>query len=146
MTFIVATNVIASRPPERPPTGMPPARANLQSKYWYLNRDLQWPILQLTILASFPRHQEPPQSPRSLFSPPVVAQSPLHNILSTQLLHSRSLCPRQGIPRYWVLFFNGAALHCSRVAWLEVDPNLPLVLPVLPAITESQFRNTLETY
>ena len=28
MLFIVATNVIASRPPERRPTGMPHARAN----------------------------------------------------------------------------------------------------------------------
>ena len=28
MTIIVATNVIASRPPERWPTGMPHARAN----------------------------------------------------------------------------------------------------------------------
>ena len=28
MTFIVATNVLASRPPERQPTGMPNARAN----------------------------------------------------------------------------------------------------------------------
>ena len=28
MTFIVATNVIASRPPERRPTGTPNARAN----------------------------------------------------------------------------------------------------------------------
>ena len=28
MTFIVATNVIASRPPERRPTGTPHARAN----------------------------------------------------------------------------------------------------------------------
>jgi len=30
MTFIVATNVIASQPPERRPTGTPHARAN----YW----------------------------------------------------------------------------------------------------------------
>ena len=29
MTFMVATNVIASRPPERRPTGTPHARANL---------------------------------------------------------------------------------------------------------------------
>ena len=29
MTFIVATNVIASRPPERRPTGTPHARANI---------------------------------------------------------------------------------------------------------------------
>ena len=29
MTFIVATNVIASRPPERRPTGTPHARANM---------------------------------------------------------------------------------------------------------------------
>ena len=29
MTFIVATNVVASRPPERRPTGTPHARANL---------------------------------------------------------------------------------------------------------------------
>ena len=28
MTFIVATNVVASRPPERQPTGTPHARAN----------------------------------------------------------------------------------------------------------------------
>ena len=28
MTFLVATNVIASRPPERRPTGTPHARAN----------------------------------------------------------------------------------------------------------------------
>ena len=28
MTFIVATNVVASRPPERRPTGTPHARAN----------------------------------------------------------------------------------------------------------------------
>ena len=36
MTFIVATNVIASRPPERRPTGTPHARANsyiLVTKY-----------------------------------------------------------------------------------------------------------------
>ena len=33
MTFIVATNVVASRPPERRPTGTPHARANfLMSK------------------------------------------------------------------------------------------------------------------
>ena len=31
MTFIVATNVIASRPPERRPTGTPHARANFRS-------------------------------------------------------------------------------------------------------------------
>ena len=30
MTFIVATNVIASRPPERPPTATPHARAKRQ--------------------------------------------------------------------------------------------------------------------
>ena len=30
MTFIVATNVIASRPPNRRPTGMPHARANIK--------------------------------------------------------------------------------------------------------------------
>ena len=30
MTFIVATNVIASRPPERRPTGTPTARVNCQ--------------------------------------------------------------------------------------------------------------------
>ena len=29
MTFIVATNVIASRPPERRPTGTPHARAKI---------------------------------------------------------------------------------------------------------------------
>ena len=29
MTFIVATNVVASRPPERQPTGTPHARAKL---------------------------------------------------------------------------------------------------------------------
>ena len=35
MTFIVATNVVASRPPERRPTGTPHARANSEvgSKY-----------------------------------------------------------------------------------------------------------------
>ena len=32
MTFIVATNVIASRPPERRPTGTPHARANCRSE------------------------------------------------------------------------------------------------------------------
>ena len=32
MTFIVATNVIASRPPERRPTGTPHARANKLSQ------------------------------------------------------------------------------------------------------------------
>ena len=30
MTFIVATNVIASRPPERRPTGTPHARAKIK--------------------------------------------------------------------------------------------------------------------
>ena len=29
MSFLVATNVVASRPPERRPTGTPHARANL---------------------------------------------------------------------------------------------------------------------
>ena len=29
MTFIVATNVVATRPPERRPTGTPHARANI---------------------------------------------------------------------------------------------------------------------
>ena len=33
MTFIVATNVIASRPPERRPTGTPHARAKNRLKY-----------------------------------------------------------------------------------------------------------------
>ena len=33
MTFIVATNVIASRPPERRPTGTPNARAKNLSRY-----------------------------------------------------------------------------------------------------------------
>ena len=32
MTFIVATNVNASRPPERRPTGTPHARANLRHR------------------------------------------------------------------------------------------------------------------
>ena len=32
MTFIVATNVIASRPPERRPTGTPHARAKIKQK------------------------------------------------------------------------------------------------------------------
>ena len=32
MTFIVATNVIASRPPERRPTGTPHACANLKTE------------------------------------------------------------------------------------------------------------------
>ena len=32
MTFIVATNVVASRPPERRPTGMPHARAKIDKK------------------------------------------------------------------------------------------------------------------
>ena len=36
MTFIVATNVIASRPPERRPTGTPHARANYISPTWNL--------------------------------------------------------------------------------------------------------------
>ena len=31
MTFIVATNVVASRPPERRPTGTPHARAKMRS-------------------------------------------------------------------------------------------------------------------
>ena len=31
MPFIVATNVVASRPPERRPTGTPHARANLKT-------------------------------------------------------------------------------------------------------------------
>ena len=33
MTFIVATNVIASRPPDRPPTGTPHARAKSMTHY-----------------------------------------------------------------------------------------------------------------
>merc|ERR1711954_389619 len=39
MTFIVATKVIASRPPERRPTGTPNARANclLPALYLFLN-------------------------------------------------------------------------------------------------------------
>ena len=32
MTFIVATNIVASRPPERRPTGTPSARANKFSR------------------------------------------------------------------------------------------------------------------
>ena len=32
MTFIVATNVVASRPPERRPTGTPHARAKIKKK------------------------------------------------------------------------------------------------------------------
>ena len=32
MTFIVDTNVLASRPPERQPTGMPHARAKIAYK------------------------------------------------------------------------------------------------------------------
>ena len=38
MTFIVATNVLASRPPERRPTGTPHARAKraLTPCYWFL--------------------------------------------------------------------------------------------------------------
>ena len=32
MTFIVATNIVASQPPERRPTGMPHARANYMSR------------------------------------------------------------------------------------------------------------------
>ena len=35
MTFIVATNVIASRPPERRPTGTPHARANKTNKVFF---------------------------------------------------------------------------------------------------------------
>ena len=38
MTFIVATNVIASRPPERQPTGTPLARANNEEPSGYLMR------------------------------------------------------------------------------------------------------------
>ena len=43
MTFIVATNVIASRPPERRPTGKPHAPANLgTSRHFHKeNLDLQ---------------------------------------------------------------------------------------------------------
>ena len=37
MTFIVATNVIASRPPERRPPGTPHARAN----YWRVSDNMQ---------------------------------------------------------------------------------------------------------
>ena len=33
MTFIVATNVVASRPPERQPTGTPHACANMKTTY-----------------------------------------------------------------------------------------------------------------
>ena len=41
MTFIVSTNVIASRPPERLPTGTPHARAN----YMLLNSLARtWPM------------------------------------------------------------------------------------------------------
>ena len=38
MTFIVATYVIASQPPERRPTGTPHARANIQihTRYFHL--------------------------------------------------------------------------------------------------------------
>ena len=44
MTFIVATNVVASRPPERRPTGTPHARANYYS-YSKLKRKYCGPIL-----------------------------------------------------------------------------------------------------
>ena len=42
MTFIVATNVIASRPPERRSTGTPHARANYKqiSTQWTINGPL----------------------------------------------------------------------------------------------------------
>ena len=42
MTFIVATNVIASRPPERRPTGTPHARAKNNT---YAARLLLLPLL-----------------------------------------------------------------------------------------------------
>ena len=40
MTFIVATNVIASRPPERRPTGTPHARAKKEKKKKKENNDV----------------------------------------------------------------------------------------------------------
>ena len=51
MTFIVATNVVASRPPERRPTGTPHARAK-NSSY--------------TMFLRFPR-SEPPNSHKQIF-------------------------------------------------------------------------------
>ena len=44
MTFIVATNVIASRPPERRPTGTPNARANYLVRFCFCSA---WPRLNL---------------------------------------------------------------------------------------------------
>ena len=38
MSFLVATNVFASRPPERRPTGRPHARANFLRCYFVVNR------------------------------------------------------------------------------------------------------------
>ena len=37
-TFLVATNVVASRPPERRLTGTPTARARINDK-WYTNKE-----------------------------------------------------------------------------------------------------------
>ena len=37
MSFIVATNVVASRPPKQRPTGMPHARANIFMWYVLMN-------------------------------------------------------------------------------------------------------------
>ena len=49
MTFIVATNVIASRPPERPPTGTPHAHANIRmrSKFIHVLTTKAWAQVEL---------------------------------------------------------------------------------------------------
>ena len=56
MTFIVATNVIASRPPEYRPTGTPHARANFKlTKYsrWKSSGWLVYDLgrMELTVIA-----------------------------------------------------------------------------------------------
>ena len=45
MTFLVATNVVASRPPERRPTGTPTARAKMPKGWGEENPDLRIPFV-----------------------------------------------------------------------------------------------------
>ena len=63
MTFIVATNVVASRPPERRPTGTPHARANIFS--------INYQVLDISIGFG-------PYSPRLCEPALVTGLSPYH--------------------------------------------------------------------
>ena len=57
MTFIVATNVIASRPPERRPTGTPHARAKKGRTHKHTNL-VTWSLLELLIAAKNVRRKK----------------------------------------------------------------------------------------